>query len=328
MPSRCLTLLLLLLCLNTTASAQPETSHVLYLYGNVDEDGNNPAVTGKPPFHPMRLDDTHDQRRGMSQFRQAIEDHNAPLMRKAGVRFRTEERLDTQVVLTPAFLGRYDVLILASNNRRFTTETDTGNQGTSEAQAVADWIQGGGGLIVWSDSAFGGHFRKVGLGNTPGRTSDNDIITQFGMFMMRDNGAGNYLINTYEQPHYLNDFDAGGHQSPDGPDAGVHYRGEGVSVIRVSEPAVMLARLQHGGLGGKLRLNHLDTQDPDIGPYQPDRDAALAIAEIGQGRVLATFDRNTFWNAGEGTRLAHADNREFAQRILIWTAGYDTLPKP
>ncbi len=300
---------------------------VLYLYGNVDEDGNDPAVTGKAPFHPMRLDDTHDAARGMSQFRATLEDARHPLLRRAGVVFWLEERLDTQVELTPALLGRYDAVILGSNNRRFTTDASVGEGGTSEARAVADWVQGGGGLVAWSDSAFGGHYAKAGLGNPRGRDSDNDLMTQFGMFFMRDNGAGNYLINEYVEPHFLNAFDPGGYEHEDvagnGADAGVRWRGEGVSPVRVSGPAKLLAPLTHGGLGGGIRLHGDDAKDPAIGPFDAERDAALAIAEVGQGRVLGTFDRNTFWNNGEGTRLRQADNRAFAVRMMLWVTGHD-----
>lgn len=288
-------------------SRAPKSVHVLYLYGYVDEDGKDPWVTGKPPFHPMRLDDMHDPKRGLSEFRAALENPDEPLLRGANVVFRLEEALDRTVKLTPEFLGRYDVLVLASNNRRFTTEGDD-----SERQAVRDWVQGGGGLVAWSDSAFGGSFKAVGVGNPNGRDSDNDLMAQFGMFLMRDNGAGNYKIERYTMPHFLNDYE---------PEGGVVFRGEGVSPVRVSEPAVMLAPMQHGGLGGAIKLHGDDEKDPAIGPLDPTRDAALAVAEVGQGRVLATFDRNTFWNDGEGTRLGQVDNREFAQRLFIWVSG-------
>lgn len=84
----------------------------------------------------------------------------------------------------------------------------------------------------------------------------------------------------------------------------------------------MLAPLQDGGLGGRLKVNRRDE------PFNPETDAALAVAEIGKGRVVGVFDRNLFWNAGEGTRLSHANNHEFTQRLMLWAAGREELPLP
>ncbi len=269
-----------------SATAAQERPQVLYLYGDVAADGTVPSGAAEP-FHQMRLDDTGP--RGMSQFKAALE----------AVGFDVREAYDAAVQLDAATLAPVKVLILGSNQRRFTA---------AEAAALRAWVEAGGGLLAWSDSAFGGHYNKVGLGNEAGRLSNNDLTVQFGMFFMTDNGAGNYLVHTYEFDHFINANQRAG---------GIAFRGEGVSPVRVSAPARLLAKLQEGGLGGGLRLNPVD------GPLDATRDAALAIAEIGQGRVVGVFDRNLFWNAGEGTRLSHDDNRAFTQRIALWAARLD-----
>ncbi|MGF1485369.1 MAG: hypothetical protein ACFBZ8_13515 [Opitutales bacterium] len=274
-------LILFVLTAGVHANDQPV---VLYLYGDVAADGSIPSGD-QPPFHQMRLND--EGARGMSQFRAAIE--------AAG--FEIREAYDQDFEVKAETLEPLSVLILGSNQRRF---SDT------EAEALRNWVEQGGGVIAWSDSAFGGHFRQVGLGNPVGRDSDNDLMEQFGMFFMTDNGAGNYLIGTYTENHFLNRGKK---------DGGLRFRGEGVSPVRVSEPARMLARMQDGGLGGRIVLNQVD------GKIIPSRDAALAVAEVGLGRVVGVFDRNLFWNAGEGTRLSHSDNREFAQRLVLWASG-------
>jgi len=232
---------------------------LLYLYGDVSEKGVIPSGDA-PPFHQMRLNDTGPL--GLSEFKTALDD--------LGV--ETTEKYDADVVLSESFLRNYSVLILGSNQRRFTKE---------EAAAVRAWVENGGGIIAWSDSGFGGNHRFVGVDNTKGRDSDNDLMTQFGMYFLTDNGAGIFLTTEYEQDHYLNHFNRHG---------GIKFRGEGVSAIRVSPPAKILAKLQDGGLGGTLKVNKID------GVYQPETDAALAIAEIGKGRVIGIFDRNCFWN--------------------------------
>lgn len=277
---------LLMLPFATAAFAADDPPRILYLYGDVADDGTVPSGK-KEPFHQMRLHDEGD--RGMSQFTAAI--------RSLG--FEIDEAHDAKIRLNHETLKNLDVLILASNQRRFDEE---------EAAAVNAWVQAGGGLVAWSDSAFGGHWKKVGVDNELGRLSDNDLTEQFGMYFMTDNGAGNYLVTKYEKNHFLN---------ADKRDGGIGFRGEGVSAVRVSPPAEMLAQMQHGGLGGGIRLNKKD------GELDPARDAALAIATIGKGRVVGVFDRNLFWNAGEGTRLSHNDNREFTQRLMIWAAGLE-----
>jgi hypothetical protein len=49
------------------------------------------------------------------------------------------------------------------------------------------------------------------------------------------------------------------------------------------------------------------------------RDAALALVNVGRGRLGAFFDRNTFFNAnGVGTDITEADNRRFARNLFTW----------
>ncbi|MDX2082353.1 MAG: DUF4350 domain-containing protein [Terrimicrobiaceae bacterium] len=258
----------------------------LYLYGDVSDDGRVPSGKAEP-FHQMRLND--EGPRGLSGWKTAL----------AEVGVNMDEALDASTALTAQSLAGYRLLVLGSNQRRFDPD---------EAAAVRAWVDAGGGLIAWSDSAFGGHFRKVGMDNTMGRDSDNDLMNQFGMFFLTDNGGGNYRITRFEADHFLNRHKR---------EKGIAFRGEGVSLVRVSPPAVLLARLDSGGLGGRLKINAVD------GELTPETDAALAIAESGKGRVIGVFDRNLFWNAGEGTKISDADNREFAQRLALWAIGAD-----
>lgn len=257
---------------------QTKPVKVLYLYGSVP-----------PAIHQMRLSDTG--KRGMSQFKAALMD----------VGLKVTEARDANVTLNATTLNPYKVLILGSNNRRFTL---------AEQKAVAAWVQAGGGLVAWSDSAFGGDWSKGELGNTVGAQSDSDLTAQFGIRFLRDNGAGVFTIRRYKANHYLNDFNR---------DQGIIFRGEGVSLIRTSQPTIILARLQKGGSSGATRLNKLDGKITTA-------DAALAVAEVGQGRVVGTFDRNTFWNAGGGTRLSEVDNQEYAQRLILWAANTGQSP--
>jgi hypothetical protein len=44
---------------------------------------------------------------------------------------------------------------------------------------------------------------------------------------------------------------------------------------------------------------------------------------VGRGRVVATFDRNTWFNAGvgsDGTDISELDNRRYAYTVFDWLA--------
>lgn len=267
-----------------------QAQNVAYIYGDISEDGDVPSGK-KPAFHQMRLND--EGRLGLSNFKKAIEETGLTIT----------EYYDAETVLNAEFLEGIDVLILASNQKVFSE---------LEVNAVRRWVEKGGGVLAWSDSAFGGHHRKVGIANTLGRDSDNLIMTQFGVYFLTDNGGGNYLIKKYTEDHFINDNNMNG---------GVAFRGEGVSFIRISPPARALAHAQEGGLGGRLAVNEIDK------PFNPETDVALAIAEIKKGRVLGLFDRNMLWNNGDGSQLSHSDNREFAQRMVLWAAGIEDNSK-
>ncbi|WP_343328646.1 hypothetical protein [Polaribacter staleyi] len=277
---------IILLAISLICFLAVDAQNIVYVYGDVAADGTVPSGS-KKPFHQMRLNDEGDL--GMSGFKKALE----------AVGFTVNEVYDQEIVINAKFLKAIDVLILGSNQRVFID---------AEAKALKRWVKKGGGVIAWSDSGFGGEYSIVGVDNEMGRISDNVLMEQFGMHFLTDNGAGNYLVNEYTQDHFIN---------KNNKHKGVAFRGEGVSFVRVSKPAVILAKAQEGGLGGRLVVNSND------GKFNENTDVSLAIAEIGKGRVIGVFDRNLFWNAGAGTRLSHSDNRVFAQRIALWVAGIE-----
>lgn len=276
----------LVFILGHTLTAQ----NIVYIYGDVSAKGIIPSGENSP-FHQMRLID--EGRYGMSQFKEAIEETGLNIT----------EVYDAETTFDTTFLKDVNVLILGSNQKKFSK---------TEIDAIHSWVKQGGGLIAWSDSAFGGHYKYVGIDNTLGRDSDNQITEAFGMHFLTDNGGGNYLITSYTKDHFINNNNKNG---------GIRFRGEGVSFVRVSPPAMVLAKAQDNGLGGRLEVNKID------GVFNPDTDVTLAIANINKGRVLGLFDRNMMWNAGDGSQITHSDNKEFAQRIVLWAAGVEDNSK-
>ncbi|WP_066401753.1 malectin domain-containing carbohydrate-binding protein [Flavisolibacter tropicus] len=257
--------------LNVSLTVTSSNKNVLYVYGSIP-----------PAQDDMKM--SYTGATGMSQFKQALID----------VGFNPTEALDANITLNAATLNQYKILILGSNNRRFTA---------AESAAVATWVNAGGGLVAWSDAAFG--WSNGQLNSSEGSLSDNDITQQFGLQFLHDNGQQSFTYNQWAIDHYINKFNK---------NAGVTIKAEGVSPIRTSGSATIV-----GGLPAGMSLNSMD------GPVTA-ADAALAVAKIGQGRVAGFFDRNAFWNGGAGTNINEVDNKVFAQRLFLWVSGVDNDP--
>lgn len=271
---------------------------VLYIHGT-----HPPAIDGET----LRLDDTSNL--GYSGFRDAL----------AGAGFSLTEfeaGPGSTGLLTDELLRNYQAIILSSNNRLFSDD---------EAAAVDRFVRAGGGIVAWSDAAFGwdqdnnGQLdppsieNNTGITNTIGLDSDNTLTTQFGMRFLRDTGV--QAIVGQDQP-YL--FEHPIWQANAGDDGVIAFKGEGVSPIVVSGEAEVLFAYQDASLPQGGNPTGLTAADEMQGFALDASVAALAIAEPGWGRVVGTFDRNTFWNNGSGTNINEFDNRQFAINLVTW----------
>ncbi|MEO1654554.1 MAG: DUF5060 domain-containing protein, partial [Bacteroidota bacterium] len=153
------------------------------------------------------------------------------------------------------------------------------------------------------------------------------LLQQFGLFFFIDQGnaSGNNLVNSWGRSHFLN--------SKDFQTEALQFRGSSCSPIRIfadwpekqaGDQTFQMAPFQNGNEGGPTTIS-----DPDVGNnlFLPTQDCALAYAQIGEGRVLATFDRNTFWNSGDGTNILEADNYLFAQHLIRWISKTPLSPE-
>jgi len=193
--------------------------------------------------------------------------------------------------ITQATLSWYDLVVFGSNNRRYSS---------GEAAALAAYVSGGGAVLALSDSRFGLSPDRSTNAPGAGELSDNDLMQQFGMQIEHDN----YQFVTAGAKRFV---------QPSHPIVSglVSFKGEGVSLIRtLGPPAQIVVR----GDGLILTDGHTVT-----GPEY----AITAVATVGLGRVAATFDRNTFFNAGvgsDGTDLSELDNRRYALNLFNWLA--------
>ncbi len=275
-------LLVLALCVSavllpaaTSAPARPLVTRVLFLYGSV------PPGTGAEEM--IRLDNTG--RNGYSQLADLLLDRPG---------YSLFERVDTDPAVSPLLdgtLNRYEMLVLGSNNRRFSVE---------EAAVVDRFVSRGGALLALSDSRFGLSPDRSTNALGAGELSTNDLLAQFGMSIEHDN----YQVVVADKSR----FALPEHPILSGVTA---FKGEGVSLVhRLGPPAQIVVRGD-----GLLLTDGQTVTGPDY--------AITAVAEVGRGRVAAVFDRNTFFNVGvgsDGTDLGELDNRRYALNLFRWLA--------
>jgi len=261
-----------------TQAGQPDRitlTRILFLYGSV------PPGTGKEDM--IRISNVG--RNGYAQLVNMLhteQGHNV------------YELQDTDPVVTPLTLlalKPYDLLVLGSNNRRFSA---------GEASVLRQYVTEGGAVLALSDSRFGLSPNRSQNLLGAGELSDNDLVGQFGFYIEHDN----YTVVDPTPARFVD---------PQHPILrGLsQFRGEGVSLIRVSgtEASIIVS-------GDGLPLTDGVTI---TGPNY----AITAVAQVGQGRVAATFDRNTFFNSGvgsDGTDLDQFDNRQYARNLFNWLA--------
>jgi hypothetical protein len=256
-------------------SLRPTLTRVLFIYGSV------PPGTDEADM--IRL--TNTGRNGYSQFADLLHEEQG---------HNTSELRDTDPAINPltlTTLKHYDLIVLGSNNRRYSQ---------AEATVLRQYVEGGGAVLALSDSRFG--LSPDRSRNLPGagEESDNDLMGQFGFHIEHDNyivvdaTIDRFVLPGHSVLHNLS-----------------HFRGEGVSLIQVTgHMPTILVRGDGLPLTDGVTITGMDY-------------AITAIAQLGAGRVAVTFDRNTFFNAGvnsDGTDIGQFNNRQYARNLINWLA--------
>jgi hypothetical protein len=264
---------------------------VAYIYGDVAVDGTLPS--GGRPYDQMRLKDTG--KNGLSRFREMV----------VNLGYGIEEFYDQELTLDTDFFSNHDVVIFGLHQKIWTA---------AEKTALGKWLQDGGGMLIYSDSASGGRFSRVGAQNPVGQTVVNNLISAYGMQVTVDQANGIKAVRS---------FGTSTHPVVAGQP---ELEGEGVSPVAVDPKG-----------GAEVLIPYVDDDrvvvsgSPDI-PHQQNitiqnpHFAALAVKRVGRGQLFVLFDRQPMWNSGPGSDISKRDNRMILERILRSMAG--DLPDP
>lgn len=266
------------------ALASLSAQSIAYIHGDVASDGTSPSGS-EEAFHQMLL--TDDGKRGLSQFKKLAESEGLTIA----------QYYDRETTLDAKFLDGCDVIIFGLHQKLWSD---------AEREALHLWLQAGGGILIYSDSAAGGFHREVGLKNPVGQTSVNLILKRYGMETAVDQAGGTRAY----QP------DAGAtHPIISG---GLVFEGEGVSPIAIDPRGSAKALIP---FHPSNRVSNEDLQVDPIGvTIAEPMWAAIAHAQVERGNIIAIFDRQPMWNNGEGSDINQRDNQEIMRRILVFLA--------
>lgn len=265
---------------------------IAYIHGDVSAEGDIPSGD-KKPFHQMLIDD--EGKHGLSEFRRIVET----------LGYDIAQFHDQKTSLNKKFLADKDIIVFGLHQKKWSK---------TEKAALDQWLREGGGILIYSDSAAGGHYRKVGLKNPVGQTVVNNLISRYGMQVTVDLAGG---TRAYRTPKDAN------HPILTGRPI---LEGEGVSPIAVdpkSDARVLIPLSPQFRVSGKdLKL---DTRNVTI---KNPKWAVLAESSVGKGSVIAMFDRQPMWNKGPGSDITRRDNKEILRRVVRHLAGNSKAAAP
>lgn len=257
-------------------SSQAYSATVAYIHGDVAPDGTVPSG-GQMPYDQMLLDDSGNT--GLSMFKALVEAQGHSI----------SQFYDQETELNSNFLSNQDVLIFGLHQKIWST---------AEKAALDVWLNNGGGMFIYSDSASGGFFRIVGAQNPVGQTVTNNLIAAYGMQVTVDqaDGTTDQLASPTASIFELR---------------GKRLEGEGVSPVAVSlsnsEVEILIPYTRSVN-----RQQNITITNPVF--------AALAIRPVGDGHIAVMFDRQPMWNAGPGSDITKQNNEFILQTMINFLA--------
>jgi len=277
-------------------SEETPVPQILFVVGGKGTTGG-PECGGQPGRH---LECKTEQRASIHNKRETRGNHGwsgkASLLAAEG--FALSEREEgpwdqpSPVPFSRMDLSEVDVIVMGSNNSMDYSKADV--------DALEAFVKKGGGVLFISDANFGPDW-------TAAMHSDQLFLNRFGLIMNQDFGT-----YTCERGR---DFTEAGKRHP--ILKGVNrLDGEGVSPISIMDKPPEGVTLEV-----LVQARNLKTAGGKKRPAGP-ADGALVVGTVGDGRIAAFFDRNTFFNRnGAGTHLHRFDNATFAGGLYRWLAG-------
>lgn len=207
---------------------------------------------------------------------------------------------ETGVDFTGDVLEGVDIVVLASNN---------GIYGEADVAALVEFVRGGGAILAFEDVNYG-------QDRSDAAESDSQLMGAFDMAFNQDNTA-----NASVDPA---DATVADHPILEGVDAPLDTLGVGTVTVLDAQPDIDPIIVLPAT--GEVRENPPGEQG-DLRPSDPTRDAALAVVEVGGGRVAGVWDRDYFFNDDDDPDTDAAigqgnpATRLFTLQLFDWLAG-------
>ncbi len=258
---------------------------IAYVHGRVADDGTILEEGEGSAFDPMLLSDTG--RKGLSEFKLLVESEGHTI---SGYRDK-----DTQ--LTTQFISQFDVVIFGLHQKIWSQ---------SEKAVLDAWLNAGGGMFIYSDSASGGKFDVVGAQNPVGQNVTNNLIASYGMEVTVDQADGITAQRAVANAAIASI-------------SSKILKGEGVSPVAIAKNNTTVEVLVPYPRDVNKRQG-LTIADPDF--------ASLALRPVGDGNIVVMFDRQPMWNEGPGSNIQEQNNREILREVLNFLAERPVVTEP
>jgi len=246
---------------------------IAYIFGRVAFDGAILEEGEGEPFDPMLLSDTGDK--GLSEFELLVQ----------GEGHSIEGFRDKDTLLTEEFLSQFDAIVFGLHQKIWSQQ---------EKNDLDSWLNLGGGMLIYSDSASGGSFRLVGAQNPVGQNVTNNLIADYGMQVTVDQADG-VRTETAATETLITGL------------AGLELQGEGVSPVAIAKGSTAVDILIPYTSDVNV-TEGLTIEDPDF--------ASLALRAVGDGHIIVMFDRQPMWNNGPGSNIEQRDNRQIVINVI------------
>ena len=218
-----------------------------------------------------------------------------------GVKFVSE------VGLAPS-VPTYSIVILADPSQEYTS---------SETQALVNFVNNGGKLIMMGESTYSTESSNVIL---------NNLSNALGAGITFDTNTIYDDENTYETPGWIETSRFVTHPTTNGLSSLVYFGTCSLSLQGPATPIVYAEDSAHPEVFPREGLNTSKGNSVSIGIEASETKTIIvdggiilsAVANIGNGKVIAIGDTNIFSDVGDHDYIYVRDNMKFFKNIVNW----------